>query len=75
MGHVQINWFDLLVNTAPRRKVFVSYHHDEDQAYYDNFSKLDFEYQCITDNSLDRLIDSDKPEYVIQRIKGPVYCG
>jgi hypothetical protein len=72
---VQINWFDLLVNRAPRRKVFVSYHHDKDQAFYNDLSRLDFEYECVTDNSLDRWIDSDNPEYVIQRIRDRYIAG
>jgi len=55
---------------ASRRSLFVSYHHKIDQAYYDAFSHS-FEniYGIIRDNSLDRRIESDDPEYVRQRIR------
>lgn len=53
-----------------RRKVFVSYHHDGDQAYYDAFSRLFHDkYQAIRDTSLERAIDSDNTEYVMRRIR------
>ena len=46
-----------------RRKVFVSYHHGGDQAYYDAFSStFHDQYDAITDNSLEREIDSSSPE-------------
>lgn len=56
--------------TAPKRKVFVSYHHGGDQAYYDEFSrgfcdKLDI----ITDRSLDRARDSNDPAYIMRYIR------
>jgi hypothetical protein len=72
---IQTNWLDLLLNRTPRRKIFVSYHHDNDQTFYNELSKMDFEYECVTDNSLDRLIDSDRPEYVIQRIRDECITG
>lgn len=53
-----------------KRQVFVSYHHGGDQAYYYAFSKALCEtYDVITDNSLDRRIDSEDPEYVMRRIR------
>ena len=55
---------------APRRRVFVSYHHGGDQDAYDQFSRrLDDIYDVIHDSSLDRRIDSNNPEYVIRRIR------
>jgi hypothetical protein len=43
-----------------KHKIFVSYHHGGDQAYYDAFSKLFHDtYDLIYDNSLDRQVDSD----------------
>lgn len=42
-----------------KRKVFLSYHHDGDQYYYNEFSKkFHDEYEAVTDNSLDRRVDS-----------------
>lgn len=53
-----------------KRKVFVSYHHDADQGYYDEFSKFFHDqYEVLHDNSLDRHVDSDDPEYVMRRIR------
>lgn len=53
-----------------RRRVFVSYHHGGDQAYYDAFSKFYHDnLQLITDNSLERAIDSGNVDYVMRRIR------
>lgn len=57
-------------NLTIKRKVFVSYHHDEDQTYYDAFAKMFCEaYDCVTDNSLERAFDSDDCDYVMRRIR------
>jgi hypothetical protein len=60
----------------PRRKVFVSYHHGGDQAYYDRFS-ADFHdgYEAITDNSLERRVDSGDVDYVMRRIRETNLAG
>jgi hypothetical protein len=53
-----------------KRKVFVSYHHGGDQAYYDAFLLAFCDlYDVIADNSLERQIDSDNVEYVMRRIR------
>lgn len=53
-----------------KHKIFVSYHHHVDQAYYDAFSKAFHDtYDVIYDNSLERRIDSDDVNYVMRRIK------
>jgi hypothetical protein len=53
-----------------KRKVFVSYHHRGDQAYYDAFCRAFCdEYEVVYDNSLERRIDSDNIDYVRGRIK------
>lgn len=59
-----------------KRKVFVSYHHGGDQAYYDAFSRgfCDL-YDVIADNSLERQIDSDNAEYVTRRIREDYITG
>ena len=51
-----------------KRKVFVSYHHQRDQFYYDQFSLLFAgHYDIITDTSVGRKIDSDDSDY-LQRV-------
>lgn len=53
-----------------RRRIFVSYHHGGDQPYYDAFSgHYHDNIHIITDNSLDRAIDSSNVEYVMRRIR------
>jgi hypothetical protein len=59
-----------------KHKVFISYHHHGDQAYYDAFSKAFHDtYEAIYDNSLDRSLDSDNTDYVIQRIRDSFISG
>src|SRR5258708_187073 len=59
-----------------KRKVFVSYHHAGDQAYYDAFSKAFCDtYDVITDNSLEREVDSDDVDYVMRRIRESYISG
>jgi hypothetical protein len=59
-----------------KRKVFVSYHHGGDQAYYDAFSKAFCdEYDVITDNSLEREVDSENVDYVMRRIRENYISG
>lgn len=53
-----------------RRKVFISYHHGGDQAFYDEFSRFFHgQFETVFDNSLERQIDSDNVDYVMQRIR------
>src|SRR6266446_7189635 len=61
----------------PKRPcIFVSYQHSSDQAYYDAFSSTFHDgYESIYDNSLERRVDSDDPEYVIQRIRDSFTTG
>lgn len=55
---------------SPRRKVFVSYHHGVDQVYYNEFSKFFHDqFEAVFDNSLERRIDSENVDYVMQRIR------
>ena len=59
-----------------KRQVFISYHHGGDQAYYDSFTHaFDATYDVIYDNSLERRIDSDNVDYVIQRIRDTYITG
>ena len=53
-----------------KRKVFVSYHHGNDQWYADEFRRFFCEvYDTFTDNSLERSLDSDNNVYVRWSIK------
>jgi len=59
-----------------KRRIFISYHHDSDQWYYNEFSRFfAYGYEAIKDNSLDRLIDSDNTDYVIRRIREKYITG
>lgn len=59
-----------------KRSVFLSYHHGGDQQYYNAFSRaFDATYDVIFDNSLERQIDSDNINYVIQRIRDSFVTG
>ncbi|ABC76783.1 TIR domain-containing protein [Syntrophus aciditrophicus] len=55
---------------AVKHRVFVSYHHNGDQAYYDKFTKLFANgYEIITDTSIERQIGSDSVTYQQQVIR------
>jgi hypothetical protein len=59
-----------------KHKVFVSYHHGGDQVYYDAFSTTFHDnYDVIYDNSLERRVDSDNVDYVMQRIRADYITG
>lgn len=61
---------------AAKPRVFVSYHHHGDQKYYDAFSKTFCDaYDIITDNSLEREVDSDDVDYVMRRIRENFITG
>ncbi len=66
----------LLGGYMPKRKIFVSYHHANDQVYYDRFSKTFSDtYDVIHDNSLDRNIGSTDTEYVMRKIREDYLTG
>lgn len=53
-----------------RRKLFVSYHHRNDQRAYDALSEAFHDrYETIYDNSLERKLDSDNAEYILRQIR------
>lgn len=53
-----------------RRKIFVSYHHADDQDYYNAFSKaFHDQHESVFDNSIERAYDSDDVNYVMRRIR------
>lgn len=60
----------LLYGAKVRRKIFLSYHHKHDQAYYNAFSNAFHDtYEAVTDKSLEREVDSDDVDYVMRRIR------
>lgn len=64
------------MSRAPRRKVFVSYHHTADASWYDRFVDVFSEtYQIVRDNSVDRAIGSEDADYVIRRIRDNYLTG
>ncbi len=70
MSFLVTNPYLSLLQTWRKRKIFVSYHHQNDQWYYNEFSRIFSDsYNVIQDNSLDRIIDSDDSEYVMRRIR------
>ncbi len=58
-----------------KRKIFVSYHHAGDQAYYDALAKMCDDCDFLTDRSVSRLIKSDDPEYQERRIREEYMSG
>jgi hypothetical protein len=53
-----------------RRRIFVSYHHRGDQLYYEEFSSVFHDgFEAITDNSLERRIDSADFGYIMRCIR------
>jgi hypothetical protein len=66
----------LLGLMSTKRSIFISYHHDYDEQYYDYISRtFSDQYGIIRDNSLDRAVDSDDSEYVMQRIRDKYIGG
>lgn len=60
----------------PKRRIFVSYHHAGDRAYYDEFSRFfSATYDVVKDNSVDRDIDSTNTNYVIRNIRENYITG
>lgn len=56
--------------SPPKRKVFVSFHHGNDQFHFDLFTSTFGEsYEVFYDRSLDGHIRSDDPEYVNRAIR------
>ena len=59
-----------------QRRIFVSYHHGSDRAYYDEFARIfSGTYEILHDRSVDRPIGSEDPECVIRRIRENYLTG
>lgn len=68
-GHLFGNGL-LGISPPVRHKIFVSFHHASDQAYYDAFSRAFHDtHEVVYDNSLERQVDSDNVDYVMRRIR------
>lgn len=53
-----------------RRSLFISYHHNGDQQYYDQLSRAcEQHYGIVRDNSPVRIFDTDSAEYAMRRIR------
>ena len=52
-----------------KRKIFVSYHHKNDQIYYDLLSSFLVNSDVVTDRSSKNKINSTNNDYIISRIK------
>jgi len=59
-----------LLGGTVKRKVFISYHHENDQQWA-NYMKSTYadKYEIFYDNSLDEEVDSDDPEYINRVIR------
>jgi len=70
MSRQSLSLAALLLGQPTKPRVFVSYHHENDQAWYDRFSQLfHSSYDVVTDRSLERAIDSDATDYQQRRIR------
>lgn len=59
-----------------RRKVFISYHHRGDQAFYDHFSRYFCDtFEAVRDKSVNRIFDSGDCEYVMRKIREEYLWG
>lgn len=66
----------LLAGIVVRPKIFVSYHHRGDQAYYNQLSDIAHDQlDLVYDNSLERKIDSDDDDYIYQKIRDDYLTG
>jgi len=67
---------DYSLHSLVKRRIFVSYHHGGDQAYYGEFSAVfGGIYDVIYDHSLKRRLDSDHADYVMRRIREDYVTG
>lgn len=66
----------ILPKVTLRPRIFVSYQHSCDQYYYNEFSRIFHDnYETVYDTSLERRIDSEDSEYVMQRIRDEYLTG
>ena len=67
---------DFLNLLLRRQNIFISYHHGEDQQFYDKLADvLDNELCPIVDRSVESPFESEDPDYIIQRIREDYITG
>lgn len=70
------NGLDFLNTLLRQQNIFISYHHGEDQQFYDLLAKvLDNELCPIVDKSVESPFESENPEYIMQRIREDYITG
>lgn len=78
-GLLGTNYSSLLeqaLSVKPKRNVFVSYHHENDQWWADFFRKTySNQYDIFYDTSLDEEVDSDDPDYINRFIREEYIVG
>lgn len=66
----------LISKLSEKPRVFVSYHHGGDQAFYNELARvMASKYVLVSDSSLDRRINSDNVEYVMRKIREDYISG
>lgn len=79
-GASSSNWlaslYPSLLNRDVKRKVFISYHHENDQGWA-NLMRTTYadKYEIFYDNSLDDEVDSDEPDYINKVIREDYIVG
>jgi hypothetical protein len=67
---------DFLNLLLRRQNIFISYHHGEDQQFYDKLAEvLDSELCPIVDRSVESPFESEDPDYIMQRIREDYITG
>jgi hypothetical protein len=58
------------VASQPRVKIFVSYHHDSDRNFYNDFCRMFADrYEIVEDTSIERTTGSNDAEYIVQNLR------
>jgi len=76
LGITHTSPFARSLSVKPKRNVFVSYHHENDQRWADHFRKIySDQYDIFYDASLDEEVDSDDPDYINRIIREDYIAG
>lgn len=69
-GNYGLGALPIGLRIPPKPRIFVSYHHGDDQGWYDLFvTTFGTTYDLFTDRSLERKVDSDDSEYIRRSIR------
>ena len=70
MSYIPLNPLLRALLQSTKRRVFVSYHHENDQYWADLFRNIYADtYEIFYDNSLDDEVDSDDYDYIYRKIR------